>query len=77
MAGSKKVTKYRPRVLITIRISPNVRMVIGNNKTFTIGFRINSKNARINEALIMVNNLSGPNDKFLHNSCCKTNANDR
>lgn len=73
--GSKNVTKYKPKVLITIRISPKVRIVMGSNSNLTIGFNINSKKANTNEALIMVNSLSGPKLKFPHNSCCKTRAN--
>jgi len=74
MTGNKKVTKYNPNVLITIRIKPKVRIVIGNNNIFTIGFRINSKKAKIKEALMIVNNLSGPKERFPQISWCRTKA---
>jgi len=53
-AETREEAKYRPRVLITMRIRPNVKMEIGRRRILTIGLRKISKKAKIRPTLVII-----------------------
>jgi len=60
---TKKTARYNPKVLITILIVPNVRMLIGNNKILIIGLSTNSKIV-ITKATLIIDGRLGEKERF-------------
>jgi hypothetical protein len=48
-----KTAKYSPKVLMTIRKKPKVRILIGISKTLIIGFKSNSNMVKTKATLII------------------------
>lgn len=71
--GIKKVVRYRPRVFITILISPRVKKVIGRSSIFMTGFKMSSNIAKI-KATFMIVSIFGEKERFFQISFSITRA---